>query len=134
MFNNKAFTLVELLVAVALVIILSVMSAVIYRTYIKRSIAMEGRALLHDVYAAEQVYRTRNGRYLNIGSSGSLQKNNSDIGVDFRGNKYFNQFYVTSGSTLNGPFTVITNAYDGYTMNITGFLAGTEPKLVDNYR
>ncbi len=130
MFNKKAFTLVELLVAVALVIILSVMSAVIYRTYIKRAIAMEGRALLHDVNAAEQIYRTRNGAYKKPGNSDSYVSFSNELGVDFRGNKYFNQFKVTSVAA--GSFIAHTNAYDGHTMNITGFLTGKEPVIAEN--
>ena len=126
MSKNKAFTLVELITAVALIIILSVISFVTYRTHVKKAVAMEGKALLHDVHAAEQIYRARNGSYRALSS---LVTNDTVLGVDFRGNKYFSTFKVTvSGNNI----TVITNQYDSKALTLTGSLEGS-PVITDPY-
>ncbi len=131
--NKRAYTLLELVAALAIIIILSVIGFSVYRLYVKKAIGMEGRGMLYDVYAAEQVRRTRHGSYLAVGD---FTKNNNTLGVDFRGNKYFNQFKVTVNADA---FTIVTNSYEGANMTLIGYLTppsgskSSAPVLVDNY-
>ena len=83
------FTLVELVIVIAIVIVLSVVSVPIYRSYVDKAKMTEGYALLATILSAQKAYFSEHGRFLRY----TLDTNyNEVLGVDARGNKYFTWF------------------------------------------
>ena len=89
----RGFTLIELMVAIVLIGILSMVCVVTYRGYRQRAIETEAKMMLGKLHEAQQVYYARNKEYL---SGLSNQAVDSSLGVDFRKNKYFTSFTVES--------------------------------------
>ena len=133
----KGFTLIELIIAVILIGILSLVGVVTYRGYRQRAIETEAKMMLGKLHEAQQVYYVRNKEYL---SGLSNQAVDTSLGVDFRKNKYFTSFtvestdyYATNGglpsvvpgsgeetSTSDHSFSIVTNSYKGTQFKIVG--------------
>ena len=93
----KGFTLVELVITIAIVIILSVVSVPIYRGYVDKAKWSEGYALLGALFSAQKAYYSEYGNFLRRQES-SMQSASGGVsyepifGIDARGNKYFTFF------------------------------------------
>lgn len=128
--KNNGFTMTELIIALIIVGILALIAIPAYRGYVKRGIATEGKALLGEVNAAQQIYYSRNGKYF-AGTSG--QNYAASFGVDARRNKYFTSFIpVDKDSWTDGNYTYKTNDYNGHSLTIKGSLTA-EPEIIDNF-
>ncbi len=94
------FTLVELVIVIAIVIILSVISVPIYRGYVEKAKYSEGYALLGTVLSAQKTYYSEYGNFFdrNEASGTSYMP---ELGVDCSGNKYFKKFRVCSDADVN---------------------------------
>ena len=117
--KNKGFTLVELVITIAIVIILSVVSVPIYRGYIEKAKMSEGYTLLGAILSAQKNYYSEYGYFLDDNQSGFWNHNNSVagldgrifqsfssvLGIDARGNKYFSLFYINSDDGSRQFFT-----------------------------
>ena len=93
----KGFTLVELVITIAIVIILSVISVPIYRGYVDKAIESEGYALLGTILSAEKAYYSEYGNFLNGSDASNKNKRTSCepiLGIDIRGNKYFTNLCI----------------------------------------
>jgi len=62
--KNSGFTLIELVVVMVIIGILAIISVPMYRNYIQRARASEGRSLVGSVAAAERLYYSEFGIYL----------------------------------------------------------------------
>ncbi len=93
--RQRGFTLVELVIVIAIVIILSVVSVPIYRGYIDKAKMSEGYALLGAIVSAQKNYYSEHGNFL----GGVIGKTSfhSIFGIDARGNKYFSCFQIAIG-------------------------------------
>ena len=100
------FTLVELVITIAIVIILSVISVPIYRGYVDKAKMAEGYALLGVILSAQKTYYSEYGNFLHFNKSApviesSIQNSRTAyspvLGIDARGNKYFTVFHGGSG-------------------------------------
>ncbi len=89
----KGFTLIELMVAVILMGILSLVGVVVYSGYRQRAIEAEAKMMLGKLHEAQQVYYIKNKEYK---SGLSNQSVDTSLGVDFRKNKYFKTFTIES--------------------------------------
>ncbi len=93
----KGFTLVELVITIAIVIILSAISVPIYRGYVDKAKWSEGYALLGTILSAQKAYFSEYGNFLDDHqSSGGVNgwtNNETVLGIDARGNKYFSWFW-----------------------------------------
>ena len=102
--SRGAFTLVELVITIAIVIILSVISVPIYRGYVDKAKWSEGYALLGTILSAQKAYYSEYGLFLNRqDSSGNAGANyftshETVLGIDARGNKYFTWFWIGANS------------------------------------
>ena len=90
------FTLVELVIVIAIVIILSVISVPIYRGYVDKAKYAEGYALIGTIVSAQKAYYSEYGNFLK-NENGSYQAGKKTayekvLGIDARGNKYFTLF------------------------------------------
>ena len=96
----SGFTLVELVIVIAIVIILSVVSVPIYRGYTRNAKMSEGYALLGLILSAQKAYYSQYGNFLNH-DQGSTKGRDSGrscyeevLGIDARGNRYFTLFEI----------------------------------------
>ena len=95
----KGFTLVELVITIAIVIILSVVSVPIYRGYVNKAKMAEGYALLGTILSAQKAYYSQYGSFLRDTQAstkgGKYYTTNEEVlGIDARGNKYFTLFSI----------------------------------------
>ncbi len=102
--GRSGFTLVELVITIAIVIILSVISVPIYRGYVDKAKMSEAYALLGTILSAQKAYYSEYGYFLNddhscSGNSGNYKftSNETVLGIDARGNKYFTWFNINCG-------------------------------------
>jgi prepilin-type N-terminal cleavage/methylation domain-containing protein len=107
--NKKGFTLIELIITVVIVAVLAMVSLPIYRRYVRQATATEGKALLGEIAAAQEIFFSRYGQYY-AGTSGVDFA--TAVGVDPRRNKFFRGFNV---SVADGgeSYTVTTSNEDG---------------------
>ena len=89
--GQDGFTLVELVITIAIVIILSVISVPIYRGYVDKAKWSEGYALMGTILSAQKAYYSEYGNFLRDRPGTSYEQ---ILGVDARGNKYFSHFFV----------------------------------------
>lgn len=104
--KSKGFTLVELVIVIVIVGILSMISVPIYRGHVQRSVAAEGKALVVEVAAAQEIYKTRTQSWYST-DEGNVQNVNTELGIDARKNSYFTSFYYKIDSEKE--FYVISN-------------------------
>ena len=92
--NRSGFTLVELVIVIAIVIILSVISVPIYRGYVDKAKWAEGYALLGNILSAQKAYYSEYGNFFSYKSVRAWYWtcNEPSLGIDARGNKYFTWF------------------------------------------
>ena len=89
--NRSGFTLVELVITIAIVIILSVISVPIYRNYVDKAKWAEGYALMGTIISAQKTYYSEYGNFWKQNNNVFTSYNES-LGIDARGNKYFTGF------------------------------------------
>lgn len=107
--KKKGFTLIELVVVLVIIGILSIIAVPMYRGYVGRAMAAEGRALLGAVASSEKIYYAEHGGYWNV----SLTNHDLELDVDASLNTYFREYQVTvTNPDANG--------------NNQGFLAETD--------
>lgn len=103
--TQKGFTLIEILIAVAIVSILAAIAYPSYKEYINRGNRSEGQALLNDTAAAQERYYAQNFVYITV---------NANVG---------NLNTRTTSST--GKYTLSVGAGDG------GYLLTATPTFDD---
>ncbi|MDP3846280.1 MAG: type IV pilin protein [Pseudomonas sp.] len=107
--NAQGFTLIELMIAVAIIGILSAIAYPSYTEYVQRGNRTEGQALLNEAAAAQERYNAQNFAYIFI--QGELGKLNVRSPT--------NNGAVTS-ATGKYTLSVSNNAGDGgYTLTAT---------------
>ena len=103
--SRAAFTLVELVITIAIVIILSVISVPIYRGYVDKAKWSEGYALLGTILAAQKAYYSEYGNfYIRNEAWSNWTSYENALGIDARGNKYFSLFTPSSSGNLGYLF------------------------------
>ncbi len=105
----KGFTLVELVITIAIVIILSVISVPIYRGYVDKAKMSEGYAFLGVILSAQKAYYSEYGHFYNSNTGDPEDDSfwgnyNSTLGIDARGNKYFTKFHIGSNVSLEKDY------------------------------
>ena len=91
--KKKGFTLVELVVTVAIIVILSMISVPIYNDHVFKSKLAEGYLLLAQIRDMQIQYYNEYQNFFPVsGSGGTRQNYNNVLAVDARINKYFTSF------------------------------------------
>ncbi len=121
----KGFTLVELVITIAIVIILSVVSVPIYRNYTDKAKKSEAYALQGAILSAQKSYYSEYGNFLKYNSV-SWTGYDQVLGIDARGNKYFTCFRLWVGSDPKFNFGIgiqqpieLGHSYIHYNYNMT---------------
>ena len=97
------FTLVELVIVIAIVIILSVISVPIYRGYVDKAKWAEAYALVGTIASAQKAYYAEYGNFLRLQQTSATSSsewytcNETVLGIDARSNKYFTSFRAGPG-------------------------------------
>ncbi|CAH0282452.1 Fimbrial protein [Pseudomonas sp. Bi70] len=102
---QAGFTLIEMMVVVAIIGILAAIAYPSYSEYVKRSNRTEGQALLSDAAARQERYLNQNNTY--ITSPDDIGK----LGMNLTNNKSATGKYVFSVSKVNsdGGYTLTAN-------------------------
>ncbi|MDD5021983.1 MAG: prepilin-type N-terminal cleavage/methylation domain-containing protein [Endomicrobiaceae bacterium] len=105
--KNKGFTLVELLIVLAIVGILSFNAVVAYSKFVKEAMISEGKMLASSIVKIERLYHAESNNYYEI-----LNSSYSEVPeIDSRFNKYFKTFSVhVPGNVADSIFTVVTTS------------------------
>ena len=93
--SRAAFTLVELVITIAIVIILSVISVPIYRGYVDKAKMSEAYGMLGTFLSAQKAYYSEYGYF--VRNSVWFTSYEPILGIDARGNKYFTLFRLHNG-------------------------------------
>ncbi|MBQ3834001.1 MAG: prepilin-type N-terminal cleavage/methylation domain-containing protein [Elusimicrobia bacterium] len=130
--KEKGFTLVEMVIVVALVIILSTISVPLYKGNVEKARQTEGYALLGVIRDAQLKYYAEYRTFIHCyaGSAGTAQNgwpsftcNDNILGIDARANRYYTDFCIshnakdikfafTAGSRKADNRSVIYMAYN----------------------
>ena len=101
--DGRGFTLVELMVSVAIVAILSSVSTSVHRGYVKRALAAEGVSLAGGIRMCQQIHYAEHGAY-------------TDAWGDLCGNFDLERFkFFNSTPTLG-----LVRGGQGFTASVTG--------------
>ncbi len=109
--NRSGFTLVELVIVIAIVIILSVISVPIYRGYVDKSKMAEGYALLGTILSAQKAYYSEYGNFLTHKDSSGDTVYDVVLGIDGRSNKYFSNFWVGTAKSIDSKIQFEAGVY-----------------------
>lgn len=113
------FTLIELVIVIVVIGILAVIAVPIYRGYIKRACASEGKQLLSAIATAQNAYLSEHGSYLTVAAGTS---NSTPLSINASYNKFFTSFGVSQSGTLGGSdatFTATTSSLSGEASGIS---------------
>lgn len=97
--NKTGFTLIELVITIALIVVLSMVSTPLYKNYTKNSKRSEGYLLLGAIRDAQMQYLSEyrcflSGDKSSIGKTDTYSCKEDVLGIDARGNKYFTWFNI----------------------------------------
>ena len=118
----KGFTLVELVIVIVIVGILSIVAVPIYRSYFRKAMTTEGKAVLGVIQMSERAYFSENAKYLGVEETTGF---NERLDIDTRPNKYFKTFTIISNDETgdDARYTAITTGTgdaSGISLSIVG--------------
>lgn len=102
--NAKGFTLIELVIVIVIVGILSAVSVPIYRSYTRKAMASEGRALLASVANAQKVWYAEHSTY-------TTETGETGLNIQAGTNKYFRDVVISAAD--NTGWTATTSGVAG---------------------
>ena len=104
----RGFSLIELVLVIAIIMVLSLVSGPLYRNHANKSRQTEGYALLGTIRAAQESYFGEFGNFL-YETESSSGKNRTPVGyeevlgIDARMNKFYKTFKVGAWAGFNSP-------------------------------
>ena len=107
--NLQGFTLIELMITVAIVGILAAIAYPSYQNSVTKSRRAEGKSLLLDAAAREERYFAQYNAYTNTipGPSGCA---GSACGLNYAGNESANKYYILSAVATATTYTLTATA------------------------
>ena len=124
----KAFTLVELVIVITMVMILSMVAVPVYKKHILNAKFSEAYSLLGTILSAQMAYRSEYGCFLGRGGTAPANRSSTDnetvLGVDARNNKYFKTFLINE---------IYGQGYDPVKYCFTAWTSGSYGRLTLAY-
>ncbi|MBQ3834436.1 MAG: prepilin-type N-terminal cleavage/methylation domain-containing protein [Elusimicrobia bacterium] len=116
--NKTGFTLIELVITIALIVVLSMVSTPLYKNYTKNSKRSEGYLLLGAIRDAQMQYLSEyrcflSGDKSSIGKTDTYSCKEDVLGIDARGNKYFTAFKLNYASGSSSFIIYVTSKEAG---------------------
>ena len=106
------FSLMELMVVVTAAAVFTLLAAPMWMSRQRRDLAVEGKALLEAIYAAERVWYAENDEYLAV-ASGEVGNGQGDtpagLGLVCEGNVYFGAECLTVALDATYGFVAVCN-------------------------
>lgn len=102
--KKKGFTLMELVTVIALIVILTVISAPIYNSYGSKARQTEGYLVLATIRSAQDQYFNEYANYLLASDSTSVKDGEGftdmepQFGINAKGNDYYKLFNINDGT------------------------------------
>jgi prepilin-type N-terminal cleavage/methylation domain-containing protein len=135
--SKKGFTLVEMMIVVAIIAVLAGVAIPQYNKYVKKSEAMEGVRLMKQIVDAQIIYESKNGEY----KAFTATEQNASLevlGVSIPKGAKFDEFTVTKCTgTVQGIIvsssTGDTGAMKVYTIYPTGVTLTSKEYNKDYY-
>lgn len=112
--NNKGFTLIEVMIVVAIIGILAAIAYPSYDEYVKRGNRTEGQAYLLDMAARQERYFSQNNEYADTVTKLGLSSNVSETG------KYTLTIGTNNGYTLTATQQFNDTKCGNLTLNALG--------------
>ncbi|MBQ3834886.1 MAG: prepilin-type N-terminal cleavage/methylation domain-containing protein [Elusimicrobia bacterium] len=129
--RTKAFTLVEMVITIAIIIVLSSISVPIYKSYTEKAALAEGYALLGTIRSSQENYYAEYGCFLenkqsSIGGVNGSTCYDSVLNINARTNRYFTVFVLSSWDQ-GGPSEIFSANKGRYQMApiVKGLINGT---------
>ncbi|WP_157718766.1 type IV pilin protein [Pseudomonas pohangensis] len=116
--NNKGFTMVELVIVLAILGILSAIVIPSYQGYVRRSACEDAKGAVTGVANLLERYRAQNNTYVGFAIPASINQQSATLGVNPLTASTFT-VTATGTGTLNGMGTL--------TISSTGVRGGTAP-------
>lgn len=112
-YSSKGFTLIEVMIVVAIIGILAAIAYPSYDEYVKRGNRTEGQAFLHDVAARQERYFSQNNEYADTAAKLNVSTS-SETG------KYTLTIATTDSYTLTATPTFTDTKCGNLTLNALG--------------
>ncbi len=106
--KNKAFTLTEMVVTIAVIITLAVVWAFYGRGHVKYAMMNEGRLFIEKIVAQEREYFNEHG---NFKTESNYTPYSKDLYIDTKENKYFSAFKIENNTSEGGKIIVSLSSF-----------------------
>ena len=103
---EKGFTLIELMIVVAIIAILATIAYPSYQEYVMRSRRVEGQSLLNDAAARQERWRAQNGEYLTNGSASDIATKLKLAHLEKSENGYYALGITKAADSSDGGYTL----------------------------
>jgi len=104
--TEKGFTLIELMIVVAVVAILAAIGYPSYQEYVIRSRRVEGQSLLNDASARQERWRAQNGEYLTNGTASDIATKLKLAHLEKSENGYYTLRVTKAADSTDGGYTL----------------------------
>jgi type IV pilus assembly protein PilA len=122
---KKGFTLVEMMIVVAIIAVLAGVAIPQYNKYVKKSEASEGIGLMKQIIDAETVYKSTKGSYKEVTSVADLTVLNIDIPTGAK-------FQYFKAKECNGAILAKASTDSGYAADKSIYLASPDINITSS--